>query len=169
MFWQRPPGFKDYSRHFSLNNDLMKKKMTTTLVSPQTGLPHQVEVGDEASLPEAIRQAVLSGLRKLPARPRTALLRIVQEEGYRGYTLYRLVSAETDQEGTPVCVIGPLVHHPESGSLKKRGDTIDVRYGDYAAEFFAGFFQKSPVHRKCKAYDELRLPKPAVAAVVEED
>ena len=147
----------------------MKKKMTTTLVSPQTGLPHQVEVGDETSLPEAIRQAVLSGLRKLPARSRTALLRIVQEEGYRGYTLYRLATTNTDQEGLPVCVIGPLVHHSESGSLKKRGDTIDVRYGDYAAEFFAGFFQKSPAHRKCMTYEELRMPKPVVATVVEEE
>ena len=147
----------------------MKKKITTTLVSPQTGLPHQVEVGDEADLPEAIRQAVLTGLRKLPARPRTALLRIVQEEGCRGYTLYRLATAEADSEGTPVCVIGPLVHHPETGSLKKRGVTIDVRYGDYAAEFFAGFFQKSPTHRKCTTYDELRLPKPVVTAVAGED
>lgn len=154
---------------FSRNNSsLMKKKMTTTLVSPQTGLPHQMEVGDEAALPEAIRQAVLTGLRKLPARSRTALLRIVQEEGYRGYTLYRLATAEADQGGTPVCVIGPLVHHPESGSLKKRADTIDVRYGDYAAEFFAGFFQKSPTHRKCTTYDELRLLKQEVAAVAEE-
>ena len=147
----------------------MKKKITTTLVSPQTGLPHQVEVGDEAGLPRGIRQAVLTGLRKLPVLPRPALLQIVQEEGYRGYTLYRLATAKADQEGTPVCVIGPLVHHPESGSLKKRGATIDVRYGDYAAEFFAGFFQKSPTHRKCTTYDVLRLPKLAVAGVAGAD
>lgn len=135
----------------------MKKKITTTLAAPQPGLPHQIEVADEAALPEAIRQAVLTGLRQLPTRPRPALVRITQEEGYRGHVLYRL--ATTTAEDLPLCVVGPLVQHAESGSLKKRPDTIDVRYGAYAEEFFAGFFQKSAAYRKCTPYEAFRLTK----------
>lgn len=144
----------------------MKKKTITTLPNPQSGLPHQIDVADEAALPQAIRQAVLTGLRHLPASSRPAVVRILQEEGYRGHTLYRLVKGNED--GIPLCVVGPLVQHAESGSLKQRPDTIDVRYGAYAEEFFAGFFQKSPTHRKLTVYEEFRLPKPEKAELLPE-
>ena len=134
----------------------MKKKTITTLPNPQSGLPHQIDVADEAALPQAIRQAVLTGLRHLPTCP--SLVRVLQEEGYRGHTLYRLATAAG--ESIPLCVVGPLVQHAESGSLKQRPNTIDVRYGAYAEEFFAGFFQKSPTHRKLIVYEEFRLLKP---------
>ena len=134
----------------------MKKKIAPTLASPQTGLPHQVEVAGAAALPDVVREAVLTGLRQLPTRP--ALVRITQEEGYRGYTMYRLASV-TNGGDLPLCVVGPPVQHPETGSLKRRGDTVDVRYGAYAEEFFVSFFQKSAAHRKCVLYEEFRLAK----------
>lgn len=135
----------------------MNKKTPATLPNPQAGLPHQVVVADEAALPDAIRQAVITSLQQLQPGSGATPLRITQEAGYRDHSLYRLALADGTE--VPLCVIGPLVQPARTGSKQDKPDTIDVRFGDYAEEFFAHFFQKSAAYRRCTVYQELLGPE----------